>query len=82
MSPQQPVAIIGYSFGSTIALGAIEDLVEAQGDPIRNVGPWVGRPGRTHLVLVAPAIRCDALAPRGPFAAAAAGIDRLTLLIN
>ena len=82
VNPEQPVAIIGYSFGSTIAVGAIEDLVEAQHDPARGVAPWVGRPGRTHLVLVAPAIRADSLAPRGRFASAAAGIDRLTLVIN
>ncbi len=82
VSPEQPVAIIGYSFGCTIAVGAIEDLVEAEGDATTDVAPWVGRPGRTHLVLVAPAIRHDALAPRGPFAAAASGIDRLTLVIN
>lgn len=82
VSPEQPVAIIGYSFGCTIAVGAIEDLVETQTDPARGFAPWVGRPGRTHLVLVAPAIRHDALAPRGPFAAAASGIDRLTLVMN
>jgi esterase/lipase superfamily enzyme len=82
VSPEQPVAIIGYSFGGTIAVGAIEDLVEAQDDPSTSVPAWVGRPGRTHLVLVAPACRHDALAPRGPFAAAASGIDRLTLVIN
>lgn len=82
VSPEQPVAIIGYSFGGTIAVGAIEDLVEAQSDPSTSVPAWVGRPGRTHLVLVAPACRHDALAPRGPFAAAASGIDRLTLVIN
>jgi len=82
VSPEQPVAIIGYSFGGTIAIGAIEDLVVADRDPSQGIAPWVGRPGRTHLVLVAPAIRHDALAPRGPFASAAAGIDRLTLVIN
>jgi esterase/lipase superfamily enzyme len=82
VSPEQPVAIIGYSFGGTIAVGAIEDLVAADRDPAPGIAQWVGRPGRTHLVLVAPAIRHDALAPRGPFAAAAAGIDRLTLVIN
>ncbi|MEI6635133.1 MAG: alpha/beta hydrolase [Planctomycetota bacterium] len=82
VNPAQPVAIIGYSFGSTIAVSAIEDLVEAQHDPAHGVAPWVGRPGRTHLVLVAPAIRADSLAPRGRFASAAAGIDRLTLVIN
>lgn len=82
VDPAQPVALVGYSFGGTIAVGAIEDLVEADGDPSAAVNPWVGRPGRTHLVLVAPAVRHDALSPRGLFAPATAGIDRLTLLIN
>lgn len=82
VDPAQPVALVAYSFGGTIAVGAIEDLVEAAGDPSAAVNPWVGRPGRTHLVLVAPALRHDALSPRGLFAPAAAGIDRLTLLIN
>ena len=80
--PAQPVALVGYSFGGTIAVGAIEDLVQADGDPSAAVNRWVGRPGRTHLVLVAPAVRHDALSPRGLFAPATAGIDRLTLLIN
>lgn len=82
VDPAQPVALVGYSFGGTIAVGAIEDLVQADGDPSAALNPWVGRPGRTHLVLVAPAVRHDALSPRGLFAPAAAGIDRLTLLIN
>jgi hypothetical protein len=80
--PNQHVAVIGYSFGATIAVGAMEDLVLAGDTAAHRGGPWVGRPGRAHLVLVAPAVRFDALAPRGPFAAAAAGIDRLTLVIN
>jgi hypothetical protein len=80
--PTQPVAVIGYSFGATIAVGAMEDLVLAGDGASLGVAPWVGRPGRSHLVLVAPALRFDALAPRGPFAAAASGIDRLTLVIN
>jgi len=78
----QPVAIIGYSFGATIAVGAIEDLVHAGDGAAHGIAPWVGRPGRSHLVLVVPAVRFDALAPRGPFAAAASGIDRLTLVMN
>jgi esterase/lipase superfamily enzyme len=82
VDPAQPVALVGYSFGGTIAVGAIEDLVEAGDDPSAAVNPWVGRPGRSHLVLVAPAVRHDALSPRGLFAPASAGIDRLTLLIN
>jgi len=77
---QQPVAIIGYSLGALIAAEALDDLVthpEASVD-----SPWVSRRGRTHLVLVAPAMRCDALAPRGTCGAATRGIRRLTLVIN
>jgi esterase/lipase superfamily enzyme len=82
VDPAQPVAIVGYSFGATIAVGAIEDLVQAGDRPSQGIAPWAGRPGRSHLVLVAPAVRSDALAPRGPYAPAVAGIDRLTLVIN
>lgn len=80
LSPDQPVALIGYSLGGLIAAEALNDLVtlpEASPE-----GPWATRPGRTHLVLVAPAMRCDALAPRGAYAAATSGIRRLTLVIN
>lgn len=79
--PEKPVAIIGYSFGAVIAATAIDDLVEAE-DRGTAFSSWTSRPGRTHLVFVAPALRCDALAPRGAYRGAAAGIDRLTLLIN
>jgi len=82
VDPAQPVAIIGYSFGATIAVGAIEDLVQAGDHPSQGIAPWAGRPGRSHLVLVAPAVRSDALAPRGPYGPAVDGIDRLTLVIN
>lgn len=82
VDPAQPVAIVGYSFGATIAIGAIEDLMQAGSRPSQGIAPWAGRPGRSHLVLVAPAVRSDALAPRGPYAPAVAGINRLTLVIN
>ncbi|MGI9177637.1 MAG: alpha/beta hydrolase [Pirellulales bacterium] len=82
VDPAQPVAIVGYSFGATIAITAIEDLMQSDGRPSQGIAPWAGRPGRSHLVLVAPAVRSDALAPRGPYAPAVAGIDRLTLVIN
>ncbi len=82
VDPAQPVAIVGYSFGATVALRAIEDLVHAGGRESPGIAPWAGRPGRSHLVLVAPAVPSNALAPRGPYAPAVAGIDRLTLVIN
>lgn len=77
---RQPVAIIGYSLGALIAAEALDDLAthpEASAE-----SPWVSREGRTHLVLVAPAMRCDALAPGGAYAGAISGIQRLTLVIN
>ncbi|MEI6504513.1 MAG: alpha/beta fold hydrolase [Planctomycetota bacterium] len=80
LDPAQPVAIIGYSLGAKIAVEAIEDLVET--GHATGSGPWVERTGRSHLVLVAPALPSNALSPRGPHAAAVVGINRLTLVIN
>jgi len=76
----QPVALIGYSLGALIAAEALDDLATA---PEATAGtPWTSREGRTHLVLVAPAMRCDALAPRGAYGSATSGVQRLTLVIN
>ncbi|MEX0670824.1 MAG: alpha/beta hydrolase [Pirellulales bacterium] len=80
LDPAQPVAVIGYSLGAKIAVGAIEDLVEAGHATGRS--PWAERTGRSHLVLVAPAVPSDTFSPRGASAPAIAGIDRLTLVIN
>jgi hypothetical protein len=82
VAPERPVAIVGYSFGALITLEALEDLVAAERSGRTDVLPWTRRPGRTHLVFVAPAVRCDALAPRGPYAETLACFDRLTLVIN
>lgn len=81
VAPERPVAIVGYSYGAIVSLQALSDLAaaEARGAPAAT---WAERPGRTHVVLVAPAVRCDALAPRGPYRAALAGVDRLTLVAN
>lgn len=78
----RPVAIVAYSFGALIALQALDDLVAAEKAGRDDVAPWMHRPGRTHLVFIAPAVRCDALAPRGPYAETLACVDRLTLVIN
>lgn len=78
LEPEQPVAIVGYSLGALVAAKAFEDLAAVSPSGI----PWAERPGRTNLVFVTPAIRCDAFAPRGPFRSALGGVDRLTLLIN
>ncbi len=78
VEPERPVSVVGYSFGALVAAEAFADLDELAPGGI----PWAERPGRTQLVFVAPALRCDALAPRGPFRDTLAGLDRLTLLIN
>jgi pimeloyl-ACP methyl ester carboxylesterase len=78
VEPERPVAVVGYSFGALVAAEAFSDL-----DAVAPGGlPWAERPGRTQLVFVAPALRCDALSPRGPFRDTLAGLDRFTLLIN
>jgi hypothetical protein len=82
IAPERPVAIVGYSFGALITLEALEDLVAAERSGRGDLAAWTRRPGRTHLVFVAPAVRCDALAPRGPYAETLACFDRLTLVIN
>ncbi len=78
LEPERPVAVVGYSFGALVAAEAFSDLDELAPGGI----PWAERPGRTQLVFVAPALRSDALAPRGPFRDTLAGLDRFTLLIN
>ena len=81
IAPDRPVAIIGYSFGALITMEALEDLAVAQeeGHP---VSPWRDRPGSTRLIFIAPAVRCDAFAPRGPYREMLSGIDRVSLVIN
>ncbi|MFM1903023.1 MAG: hypothetical protein RLZZ440_923 [Planctomycetota bacterium] len=79
--PEQPVAIVGYSFGALVAAGALEDLTTEDLPAFPGLR-WAERPGRTHLVFIVPAIRSDAAAPRGPFRGMLAGLDRFTLLIN
>jgi hypothetical protein len=82
VEPTRPVAIIAYSFGTVIALEALDDLAEAERQGRTDVHPWTDRPGRTHLVFVAAAVRCDALAPAGPYRRGIAGVDRITLVLN
>lgn len=82
VEPDRPVAIVGYSYGALIALEALEDLVHAQVAGREGVQPWIGRAAPLHLVLVAAAVRQDALAPRGPYRETLPCIDRLTVLYN
>ena len=82
IDPSRPVAIVGYSFGAVVSLGALDDLATGRGVSQADGIPWTARAGRTHLVLVAPAVRCDCLASRGPHRQAALCLDRLTLVIN
>jgi hypothetical protein len=82
VEPTRPVVLVGYSFGTIITLEALADLVAAEQAGRGDVQPWVHRAGRTHVVFVAAAVRCDALAPRGPYREAFECIDRLTLVLN
>jgi hypothetical protein len=78
LQPEQPVAIVGYSFGALVTAEAIDDLSRTSPFGI----PWAERPGRTNLVFVAPALRCDAFAPRGPYRRGLNGVDGFSLVIN
>jgi hypothetical protein len=82
VEPTRPVAVVGYSFGALISLGALNDLVAAERAGRGDVQPWMHRAAPTNFVFIAPAVRCDALAPRGPYRNAVECIDRLTLVIN
>lgn len=82
LEPGRPVAIVGYSYGAIITLEAIEDLVIAEQSGAAAVHPWTSRRGAVNLVFIAAAVRCDALAPRGPYREAVGRLDRLTLLVN
>jgi len=82
MDPGRPVAIVAYSYGGLIALEALDHLVGAERSGRSNLQPWLDRPARLHLVLVASAVRQDALAPRGEYRKVLRCVDRLTLLNN
>lgn len=82
VDPERPVAIVGHSYGALVGLQAMTDLVAADRRGASGAAPWAGRRGRTHLVLVAAAVRYDALAPRGPYRDSLACVDRLTLVAN
>lgn len=82
VEPERPVAIVAYSYGGLIALEALDHLVGAQRSGCSNLQPWIDRPARLHLVMVAAAVRQDALAPGSEYRRVLRCIDRLTLLNN
>jgi esterase/lipase superfamily enzyme len=82
MDPGRPVAIVAYSYGGLIALEALDHLAGAERSGRSSLQPWLDRPARLHLVLVASAVRQDALAPRGEYRKVLRCVDRLTLLNN
>lgn len=77
--PHRDLAVVGYSYGALVGLEALRDLSNARHD---GAPTWAERPGRTNLVFITPAVRCDALAPCGPYRETLAGVDRLTLVVN
>ena len=82
IDPCRPVGIVGYSFGALITAEALEDLVAAEESGRQGFQPWRHRPAQTNLMLIAPAIRCDAFAPRGPYHHTLDCVDRVSLIIN
>jgi hypothetical protein len=82
LDPHRPMALVGYSYGALIALEAIDNLCRADRNLREPAGRFCDRPGRLHLILVAAAVRQDALAPRGEYRSVAHTIDRLALFNN
>ena len=82
IDPCRPVGIVGYSFGALITVEALEDLLAAEEAGRQDLQPWRHRPAQTNLMLIAPAVRCDAFAPRGPYRHTLDCVDRVSLIIN
>ena len=82
IEPARPVGIVAYSYGALITLESLKDLVTAERSGRTDLQPWRGRPAQTNLVFIAPAVRCDALAPRGPYRETVECIDSVSLIIN
>ena len=82
IEPERPVGVVGYSFGALITLEAIDDLVQAEEAGRADLQPWLHRPSQTNLMFIAPAVRCDAFAPRGPYRRTLDCVDRVSLIIN
>ena len=82
IEPARPVGIVAYSYGALITLESLKDLVAAERSGRTDLQPWRGRPAQTNLVFIAPAVRCDALAPRGPYRETVECVDSVSLIIN
>jgi hypothetical protein len=82
IDPCRPVGIVGYSFGALITVEALDELVRAEETGRTDLQPWRHRAARTNLMFVAPAVRCDAFAPSGPYRRTLDCIDSLSLIIN
>jgi hypothetical protein len=82
IEPSRPVGIVAYSYGALITLEGLKDLLAAERSGRTDLQPWRNRPAQTNLVFIAPAVRCDALVPRGPYRDTVECIDSLSLIIN
>lgn len=82
IDPDRPVGIVGYSFGALITAEALDDLIDAETAGRTDLQPWRHRPAQTNLMLIAPALRCDAFAPRGPYRHTLDCLDRVSIIIN
>lgn len=82
IAPDRPVGIVGYSFGALITLEALDDLVQAEESGRCDLQPWRHRPAQTNLMFIAPAVRCDAFSPRGPYRKSLDCVDHVSLIIN
>jgi esterase/lipase superfamily enzyme len=82
LDPHRPVGIVGYSFGALITLEALNDLVAAEEAGRADLQPWRHRPAQTNLMFIAPAVRCDAFSPCGPYRRTLDCVDRVSLIIN
>ncbi len=82
IDPCRPVGIVGYSFGAIITVEALDELIQAEETGRTDLQPWRHRVARTNLMFVAPAVRCDAFAPSGPYRRTLDCIDSLSLIIN
>lgn len=89
MQPDQTVSLIGYSFGSQIALGGIHlaygGSIDGRGLAIQTTGsdPLEVVPNQKYRVtLLAAAANVSSLHPNGDFCLATKGISKLQLFYN